>query len=256
MAQPHSSWADVYDLAYEHSFGEFYNQLTEVTIQVIAERVHPPAKIVDFGAGTGRLSIPLAEQGFEVTAVDPCSGMLKQLERKSHQGTLHTVNSKMEDFTGDGSFDMALCVFTVLLYLLDENSLNKALIAAHTSLKPGGFLLIDIPSRAIFSSYSRDDHLIKRTVSVINQTGNIYSYQEDMKVKLQDGRESRYQDTFSIRYWPPELVMKALQEGVGFVLEADLTHRFSGSGSHYYIMKKAEQGAPLDGNSAALPCRW
>jgi len=134
---------------------------------------------------------------------------------------------------------MALCVFTVLLYLLDEDSLNKALIAAHTSLKPGGFLLIDIPSRAIFSSYSRDDDLIERSVSVINQIGNIYSYQEDMKVKLQDGRESRYQDTFSIRYWPPELVMVALQE-VGFVLEADISHRFSGSGSHYFIMKKAE----------------
>lgn len=58
--QPHSSWADVYDLAYQRSFGEFYNHLTDATVEMIVGRIRPPARIVDFGAGTGRLSIPLA----------------------------------------------------------------------------------------------------------------------------------------------------------------------------------------------------
>ena len=123
--QPHSSWAEVYDLACETTFSTHYEQLTKNTLRVIGDRITPPAKIVDFGAGTGRLSIPLAERGFEVTAVEPCSAMLKQLERKSQQCTLHTVNLKMEDFAGGGNFDMALCVFTVLLYLLDDDSLTK-----------------------------------------------------------------------------------------------------------------------------------
>jgi len=46
-------------------------------------------------------------------------------------------------------------------------------------------------------------------------------------------------------------VRKVLKE-TGFVLEADLSDYFSGTGLHYWIMKKAEQGAALDGNSAAL----
>ena len=39
--------------------------------------------ILDFGAGTGRLSIPLAGKNFEVTAVDPCFEMLCQGAEKT-----------------------------------------------------------------------------------------------------------------------------------------------------------------------------
>lgn len=93
---PHSSWADVYVLAYDRSFGEFYNRLTVAIIQVITDRICPGGSIVDFGAGTGRLSIPLADKGFEVTAVDPCWEMLCQLEQKKREGMkLRTVCSKM-----------------------------------------------------------------------------------------------------------------------------------------------------------------
>ena len=59
---PHSSWANVYDLAYEHSFGEFYGSFSEATVETIVGRIQPPARIVDFGAGTGRLPIPRIEK--------------------------------------------------------------------------------------------------------------------------------------------------------------------------------------------------
>jgi 2-polyprenyl-3-methyl-5-hydroxy-6-metoxy-1,4-benzoquinol methylase len=91
-AQPHSTWADVYDLAYERSFGDFYSQLTQATIQLVEEIVNPPAMVVDFGAGTGRLSIPLAELGFEITAVDPCLEMLSHFCYRMACGRFADVN--------------------------------------------------------------------------------------------------------------------------------------------------------------------
>jgi 2-polyprenyl-3-methyl-5-hydroxy-6-metoxy-1,4-benzoquinol methylase len=238
-ANPHSSWAEVYDLAYEQSFGEFYRQLTDVTVQVIAERAHPPARIVDFGAGTGRLSIPLADLGFDVVAVDPCAEMLNQLEQKKQRGEIHAVCSKMEDFASNEQFDVALCVFTVLLYLLDDETLTKALTAAHSSLKSGGILLLDIPSKAIFHGHSTNDHLIERSVSVTNQAGNIFNYREELTVKNPNGEGAKYEDTFLIRYWPHECVTKILQE-VGFALDTDLSDRFSAAGSHYHILRKTD----------------
>ena len=72
MIGPHASWAGIYDLVYEESFGQFYEALTDTTIDQIKKTVHPPASIVDFGAGTGRLSIPLATSGYMITAVEPC----------------------------------------------------------------------------------------------------------------------------------------------------------------------------------------
>ena len=130
-SKPHSSWADVYDLVYEHSFRNFYHELTNVTLSVIEDRVNSNSRIVDFGAGTGRLSIPLSKKGFDVVAVDPCEEMLAQLKQKQQNGKLQTICLKMENFTTDDKFDVALCVFTVLLYLLDEKSLLKALSAAY-----------------------------------------------------------------------------------------------------------------------------
>lgn len=248
-SSPHSSWAKVYDLAYDRSFGEFYNSLTVATIQVITDIIRPGGRIVDFGAGTGRLSIPLAEDDFEVTSVDPCYEMLCQLKQKKREGMkLRTVCSRMQDFK-ESDFDFAICVFTVLLYLLDEESLKKSLSAAHDSLKPGGLLLIDIPSRTIFQNYSVKDDLMERSVSVIKENEDIYRYQEELKVKGPSGDESTYSDEFKIRYWPLEYVRNTLMT-TGFVLEADLTDQFSGSGSHYWIMKKAELGVAPDGNSA------
>ena len=35
MTTPHESWASVYDIAYEQSFGEFYHDLTGSTIETI-----------------------------------------------------------------------------------------------------------------------------------------------------------------------------------------------------------------------------
>ena len=163
-ANPHASWAEVYDLVYEQSFGRVYAELTETTVREIEERIQPPAEIVDYGAGTGRLSVPLAATGFNVTAVEPCPEMLKQLKLKSGTDSIRCVCSKMEDFTGDGKFDVALCVFTVLVYLLDEESLKKSLRAAHNSLKPGGILFIDIPSEFLFEGYSQNNDLVELVV--------------------------------------------------------------------------------------------
>ena len=238
--QPHSSWAEVYDLAYQRSFGNFYERLTEATIELIRSRIKPPATIVDFGAGTGRLAIPLSQTGYSVTAVEPCLEMLNQLKRKDSQNSIKCACSTMEDFNTEERFDVALCVFTVILYLLDEESLKEALSSAHEILKPNGRLLIDIPSRTIFQNFSCKDDLIERRVSVIADNDDIYRYQEELKVQEPNGDDSEYSDEFNIRYWPSEYVYDTLA-ATGFNLEADMTEHFSGAGSLYWIMKKAER---------------
>jgi 2-polyprenyl-3-methyl-5-hydroxy-6-metoxy-1,4-benzoquinol methylase len=235
--RPHSSWAEVYDLAYQRSFGDFYDRLTNVTVELIAGMFKSPASIVDFGAGTGRLSLPLAELGHAVTSVEPCREMLVQLQRKDQHNSIRTSCTRMENFRGEEQFDLALCVFTVILYLLDDASLKKSMTAAYDALRPGGMILLDIPSEMIFCGYSRRDTHFERTVTVTHQNGCIYAYNEQLVVTNDDGDATHYQDEFPIRYWPAQQVMKALQE-VGFVDCEDLTHRFRGAGSSYYKFKK------------------
>jgi SAM-dependent methyltransferase len=235
--QPHSSWAEVYDIAYQRSFGDFYDQLTDATVELIAGMFAPPASIVDFGAGTGRLFLPLSKLGYAVTAVEPCREMLAQLQGKDQRNLVRSVCSRMEEFRGEGKFDMALCVFTVILYLLDEDSLKKSLAAAYEALRPDGMLLLDIPSEAIFSGYSRRDPCFERTVAVTRHNRSIYTYREELVVTNDDGEATRYEDEFHIRHWSKQQVMELLKE-LGFVDGEDLTPHFSGAGSSYYKFKK------------------
>lgn len=238
MPTPHATWATVYDIVNEQSFGDAYHQLTVATLEQIGLHISQPARIVDFGAGTGRLSIPLASQGYQVTAVEPCQEMLDQLSGKPGAESVTTITATMQDFHTVEQFDTALCVFTVLLYLLDEDALEKAIHNAATALRSDGHLLIDIPTRAVFQSYQKHTEEVDRTVTITPLGGDLFSYEEHTTVGPVDDAQL-YTDAFRIRYWSIEDVMAVLARNQ-LVMAHDLTEAFAGFGSRYFLMTKLE----------------
>ena len=235
---PHASWAEVYDVAYQEAFGNVYHALTDATIELVRNRVDPPATIVDFGAGTGRLAIPLSERGYRVTAVEQCQEMLDQLQMKDGHGLITLACSTMQDFEADEEFDFALCVFNVIIYLLDDEALQHALSSAYSALKPNGSLLLDIASEQLFQGFSFGNGVIERRVTVTPVNNGLYLYKEDLRVREPDGGVRRYSDEFQIRYWPKEVVLNA-SEGVGFSRHENVTrHVPYAAGADYWIMKK------------------
>jgi SAM-dependent methyltransferase len=235
---PHSSWAQHFDEAYRRSFRGFYDELTQATVECVARIQPSPARVVDFGAGTGRLALPLAQAGYSVVAIDPCAEMLAVLSSKAEKErlTIPTVCCRMQDEFQSPPFDIALCVFTVLLYLLDEAALNASFQTAAGALRPGGRLLLDIPSRQIFHSYNRTAPDFVREVRVIPETEVLFRCEETIRVLDGDGWVD-HADSFQIRYWEQSLVFDALGRA-GFVMEDDLSAQFAGSGSNYYLASR------------------
>lgn len=239
---PHDSWAEVYDMAYEESFGTFYTRLTEATLEWVGDRVSPDARIIDFGAGTGRLTLPLAARGYAVTAVEPSAAMLRQLEAKcrasksSHVYPVRTVRAKMQDPLPSGKHDLALCVFTVVLYLTDAESLASAMRTARRALRPGGLLLLDIPSSDLFQSYTRVTERMHRQVIVRGKGAGLFDYEESLHVCLPDGEWIDYEDRFPIRCWQPEAVLDAAAKA-GLAHLEDVSSSFVGSGSSYHLFQ-------------------
>jgi SAM-dependent methyltransferase len=236
---PHASWADVYDMVYERSFGMLYHQLTEITVETIDTITKPQAKIIDFGAGTGRLSIPLSKSGYMVTAIEPSKEMLEQLKKKDTLLSVKTIVSTMQDYKSRGDQDLALCVFTVLLYLLGENSLTRALTTAYDSLKDNALFLIDIPSKSLFYGYVFSDEVISRSVNIHPIDNDLYEYTENLTISFSNEEDIEYSDTFQIKYWSQDIVIDILIE-LGFTLETDLSEEFAGTGSQYFIFRKTQ----------------
>lgn len=239
MNTPHATWAEAYDYLYEKTPGNSYQRLTALTVQQIVAVTKPPARIVDFGAGTGRIALPLADRGYDVTAVEPCREMLVQLAKKPGAEKVIQIQVSMQDFRTQKPFDFATCVFTVLLYLLDEEALDKSLQAAADALKSGGFLLIDIPTEELFGCPAPVDTAgFRRTVTVSPQGNDLYRYREDAEIYTGPLAGS-YTDEFSIRYWPRDKVMGVLQKH-GFALEKDLSSIFPRIGAEYVLMRKSK----------------
>lgn len=118
------------------------------------------AKILDIGAGTGRYSVALANEGYDVTAVEYVNynlGILKSKESnvKAYQGTALNL-SKFKDNT----FDLTL-LFGPMYHLYTFEEKHKALLEAKRVTKTNGIILVAycMNEYAIIVHGFRDNHI-------------------------------------------------------------------------------------------------
>jgi SAM-dependent methyltransferase len=239
---PHASWAEFYDGAYEDTFGPLYSRMTDQTVREVLTCLPSPARIVDFGAGTGRIAVPLAGKGYQVLAVEPCREMLEQLSNKPGGEKVETFCGKIEEFDSLKPFGMAICIFTVLIYILDEGEMEKSIEVMGKAIKSDGYLLIDIPTRALFGSGSFQGRHFYRTITIDPAANDLYRYKEKTQVRI-DGQNKSYSDEFDIRFWQEDYVMSLMRKN-GLTPVKDLSGDFSGTWSHYFLMRKSPASDP------------
>lgn len=103
-----------------------------------AARLEIGSTILDVGAGTGRVAIPLFDLGYKVTAVEPSAGMLEQLRLKADGRPIEIHLSQGSDIpAAPASFDAV--AIARLLYLTPDWRL--ILDEAARVLKPDGVLM-------------------------------------------------------------------------------------------------------------------
>ena len=125
--------SDLYDLEYVHDYdARFWLAL--------AERENGP--IVEWGAGTGRIAVPLAAAGHNVTAVELSEQMVEKGGKKC--GTVEWVVGDMRTAKRGKRYGLAVCVFNSFLCLLSADDALTFLRNAREHLEPGGMLGIEV----------------------------------------------------------------------------------------------------------------
>ncbi|MDH6343560.1 2-polyprenyl-3-methyl-5-hydroxy-6-metoxy-1,4-benzoquinol methylase [Parabacteroides sp. PM6-13] len=240
MQQPHDNWGTYYDFVYEQTFGSFYSNLTLETLNVI-NQILPKGTILDFGAGTGRLSLPLAEQGYKLIAVEKSIGMTNNFKGKLYRqnSEIEIHNCSISEYK-NGKADLAIALFTVISYSITEEELSKNIENICKHINTNGYFFFDLPNTVFFNTgrlTNIETKTFKRIVELTsNNENNVYTYREQCS-GIFNGQEFSYEDKFKIRYWEVNTLDKLLKEnGLNDTLIS--FPQFNSTGSTYKLYKK------------------
>ena len=137
---PFDTYARFYDLDYA-GFDDDVQM-----VQQFALRCGSP--VLELGCGTGRLLLPLAGAGFELTGVDASAAMLAIARQKlaaaglSNRTTL--LQQWMQELTIGMRFNLAFAAINSFLHVTDMDEQLAALARIRQHLNPEGLLLLDL----------------------------------------------------------------------------------------------------------------
>lgn len=158
---------------------------------------------LDLACGPGRYAIPLAQAGFDVTAVDLTGFLLdKARERAAREGArVEWVQQDMREFVRPAAFDLVLNVFTSFGYFDDEAQNRRVLENIHASLKAGGMFVFDHLGKEVLaprfqptrSESLPDGRVLIHRTKIIDDWSRI----DDEWIMLEHGKATSHR----IRHW-------------------------------------------------------
>ena len=137
-------WDEHAARAYDDLGSPMYSpQVLGPTVSTLAD-LAGGGRALEFAIGTGRVAIPLREQGTEVHGIELSPDMIAQLRTRVDETTLPVAEGSMVDVRLDGEFSLVYLVFNTLgnLYTQAEQVACFRNAAAH--LAPGGRFVVEL----------------------------------------------------------------------------------------------------------------
>ncbi len=177
----HNRIAEIYDSsAMMRELAPYRKYVAQEWMRVLRE--HKAKSVLDFGCGTGILTVQIATAGFNVIGLDHSAGMLEVLSRRLEHLNL-TSNCHLQ--VGDGealpfedeSFDGVVC--TGVLHHIPN--IDKVLEELVRIIRKNGLLFIIEPNNE-GDIFRRIGQIIKRTVGLLLRfwlkKGNLYQHKD------------------------------------------------------------------------------
>jgi len=214
---------------YSGFFAEFYDilhsNLDDVEIyKELADQYGP--NILEIGSGTGRILLPLARDGYEVTGLELNEDMLKICQKKIEEESDETIQNidlfkgDMRDFELDKKFDLIIAPCNVICHLIDRSDLKRSFSCFKKHLVEDGVLVIDnsLPDVESMVEDNRSEQVLEFTHpengrKIVNKFTPTYDFVEQIEtdsivIREYDGktktREAKVEEKLTF-YFPKEL---------------------------------------------------
>lgn len=137
----YDGWAPYYDLIHKGVPGEaeFYT----------GQAVRRAGKTLEIGCGTGRIAIPMAMSGVDVTGMDISPAMLEVCREKLDAvgevpGRLELVEADMADFDLGNRFDFIAIPYRTFMHLLTQEKQRSCLRCVRRHLAEDGLFAFNV----------------------------------------------------------------------------------------------------------------
>lgn len=164
---------DLYDILYQ--------DLTD-DIDLYCEMLKDKKEVLELGAGSGRITIPLAKKGIKVIAVDNSVSMLKKLRERIHSDTINNieiVHDDMVTYIHPKRVSAILIPFSTFNYLLSHDEQKKCIKTIAENLEEDGELVMELILKKAFHNITQDDELY--LTKSINKKDYLYEYWTNTK---------------------------------------------------------------------------
>jgi len=179
--------------------------------------------VLELGCGTGRVLIPIAREGHQITGLDLSEFMLDicrakmQKEPEEVRQKIELVQGNMTEFDLNKSYSLAIIPFRPFQHLIKASDHLACLKAIFRHLKPGGRFILDIfnPGLEILSRHPQreahedipefelpDGRKLRRTtqVTAIDRAEQYMDIEFTYYLTMADGTGKLIIQTFPFRY--------------------------------------------------------
>lgn len=142
MTMDYVAWAEWYDIFYAAADPgdiDFYHDLARAS----------GGPVLEIGVGTGRIALPLAQEGMEVVGIDLNEPMLKVAQEKALEvaplsGSLRLIQADMRNFDLKRLFPVVIIPARTLLLATTEEDQIHTLCCAVSHLAPDGTMAFNL----------------------------------------------------------------------------------------------------------------
>lgn len=118
-------------------------RLVNATADLLAELAGDGAAL-EFGVGTGRVALPLADRGVPVSGIELSPAVVAEVRAKDVAGQIAVTVGDMATTTVEGRFRLVYLVYNTICNLTTQDEQVACFANAAAHLEPGGAFVIEV----------------------------------------------------------------------------------------------------------------